>query len=154
MSILKEGIDLMSSRRYQEALSKFDIAINIQKITEAYRERAYCLQAMGFHLDAIDDFTLAIKFFPTHANNYYGRSVSYGSLGYYQEALKDTNHAITLSKIESVENQALNKIAEKMGYSNTTDIYKVYLSELLNEMNETDEIIRRLNIKQPIRRPS
>lgn len=152
MNSFKEGLKLAAAKDYEKAIIMFDKAIELDLIKEAYRERAYCLQRLGYHPDAIDDFTQAIKYFPSNANNYYGRALSNGSLGNYDQALSDVNCAISLSRVESDENQALNTIAKKMGYNSATRIYEAYLPELISEMNEPDEDIRNINIIKPVRR--
>jgi tetratricopeptide (TPR) repeat protein len=148
----KHGINLSGQGNYEAALAKFDIAIGTGIFNEAYRERAYCLQILNFHLDAIDDFSSAIELFPQNANNYYGRSLSKGSLGYYDTAIDDIKKAIELSLVDSKENFEVNQVAIQKNIMPPTPLYKDYLEELTKRKNETNEQIKQIYISPAIRR--
>jgi len=63
-----------------------------------------CLQALGFHLDAIDDFDKAIDMDPDDCNLYFMRAMSMRGAGRYEDADEDFRRAIALSKVKSVAN--------------------------------------------------
>jgi tetratricopeptide (TPR) repeat protein len=149
---LRDGIKLSDEGKHEEAVSKFDMAIESGIFEEAYRERGYSLQILGFHLDAIDDFSTAIDLFPENANNYYGRALSYGRLGYYEQATVDAEKAVELSQIKSQENFQLNQIANKKNIMPPTLLYKEYLDELWRRRNQTNEFLRQAYISPAIRR--
>jgi tetratricopeptide (TPR) repeat protein len=133
-------------------LEKFDIAIETEIFNEAYNQRGYCLQLLGYHLDSIDDFTKAIELFPSNANNFYGRALSNGALGYYDNAISDVSNAIELSLVSSKENLELLQVAKEKNITPQTPLYKDYLNELHDRKNETNEKLRSIYIKPAIRR--
>jgi tetratricopeptide (TPR) repeat protein len=149
---LEDGIKLSDEKNYEAALKKFDTAIDSGNYKEAYRERGYCLQLLGFHLDAIDDFSKAIELFPQNANNYFGRSLSYGRLGYFDQAIEDAQKAIELSKIISTENSELNQIANEKNIMYPTFLYEDYLEQFKNRRKQTNPLIRNAYISPEIRR--
>lgn len=63
--------------RYQEALTCLDqvIASGIET-AEVFGMRGTCLQALDFHLDAIEDYSKAISLDVGDCNTYFQRSVS------------------------------------------------------------------------------
>ena len=149
---LQDGIKLSDKGNHEAALEKFDIAIESGIFDDAYRERGYCLQLLGFHLDSIEDFTKAIKLFPTNANNYYGRALSNSALGYYDKAIADVTAAIELSQVNSKENNEIKQVAIEKNIASPTFQYKYYLDELYLRKNEPNEQIRQIYISPEIRR--
>lgn len=145
---LKDGLKFLQEGNFETALVKFDLAIESGIHKEAYRERGYCLQSLGFHLDAIDDFSKAINNSPENANNYFGRSISKGILGYYTEALEDAKIAVSLSMVNSVWNNQVNQVAQSKGLQSVTNLYQEQVDTIINEMNETNPDF--INIEKPI----
>lgn len=100
---------------------------------EEYSHRAICLQELGYHLDAIDDFNEALRMFNWNqidrndANNFYMRGLSHRSVGNFLEAKEDLKKAVYYepdivmysTMLELINDQILNKIikeqAEKEG---------------------------------------
>ena len=152
LNSFQDGLDLADERKYKAAVVRFDIAIESEIFNEAYNQRGYCLQLLGFYLDSIDDFTKAIELFPSNANNYYGRALSNGALGYYDSAISDTTNAIELSLVNSKENLELFQVAKEKNISAQTPLYKEYLNELHRMKNEPNERLRSIYIKPAIRR--
>lgn len=152
LNSFQDGLDLADEGKYKAAVEKFDIAIETGIFNEAYNQRGYCLQLLGYHLDSIDDFTRAIELFPSNANNYYGRALSNGALGYYDNAISDTTNAIKLSLVNSKENLELLQVAKGKNIMPQTPLYKEYLNELYRRKNEPNERLRSIYIKPAIRR--
>lgn len=150
---LGDGIRLSDEKKNEEALKKFDLAIESGLYEEAYRERGYCLQALGFHLDAIDDFTKAIELFPTNSNNYYGRSLSYSALGVYDSAIADCEKAIELWNVKSPENLELERAYKEKNLSSPSFMYPFQLEQYQMRKN-MDEMVKKVLVKSAIRRNS
>jgi tetratricopeptide (TPR) repeat protein len=111
----------------QEALDCFDKAIKNGVEDEVYELRAMCLQALDFHLDAIDDFNKAISLSPENANSYFMRSLSESRTGDVEACISDLESAVRLSKIDNEANRILNEGAKETGRNSVTDFYNSYL---------------------------
>lgn len=153
---INEAYKLYDQKRYAEALGYFDLVENSNCSADAYfdlyNERGNCIQALDYHLDAIDDFTKLIELLPSNANAYFMRSMSYLMLGEVGGAWRDTETAIQLSKICSEENSKADKRARGMGYDTATLFYELRLQDVEQRagMSETT----RMHLAKPkIRRP-
>lgn len=152
---MNQAYKLFDQKRYAEALVYFDLVENSNCTPETqfdlYNERGNCLQALNYHLDAIDDFTKLIEMYPGSANPYFMRSLSYLMLGDYSEAWKDNFTAIQLSKANTKENTEANERAKKNGYDTATLFYQLRL-DFVKQQAEMSELVREQIAKPRIRR--
>jgi tetratricopeptide (TPR) repeat protein len=89
----KEGLVLLDKKLYEEALQKFDFALQSGIYKHAYLDRGICLQMLNYHVEAIEDFTNALDLVPEDCNIYYLRSLSEEAIGDYDNALQDAKPA-------------------------------------------------------------
>ena len=141
-----EGYRLYENNFFEKALPFFDIAIKYEhdlkhtsmnfyerraagwyNLDDAYKYRAYCLQALEFHLDAIDDFSKTIELTPDDCNLYFSRSMSKMSMYDCEGQVSDLEKAIELSKINNELNQEYLLNAKEMGRDSHTLIYQMQL---------------------------
>lgn len=109
----------------QEALDSFDRAIGLgYEDTDIYGMRGYCLQGLGFHLDAVDDFDKAISLTPENANDYFARSISKSATGDYAGCVSDLQEAVRLSKRDNEYNRFWNNYAKETGWPSATAYYE------------------------------
>ena len=114
-----------AARREQEAVGCFDAALEYGFETAAlFSLRGTCLQSLGWHLDAIDDFTKAISTEPQDCNLYFQRAMSKSSTGDEQGFIADIQDAIRLSKVDSALNRNYNLGAKDMGWHSTAAMYE------------------------------
>lgn len=119
------GKKKQQAESYSEALEFFDTAIQAGFAdADVFSLRATCLQNLGWHLDAIDDYTKAIEMSAIDCNLYFQRSVSKNAVGDSVGSNADLNNAVELSKSNSRINQAYNKQAREWGYSCLTSFYE------------------------------
>ena len=121
-----------------EALDLYDKVIELG-INKAYKERAFCLQALNFDYDSIEDFNTAIEYFPDDANLYFGRSTFKKNFCDYQGSIDDMLLAIKLSEQpENLSNKQLNKNAKELGVESVTEYYR---NTLLQDLKEYEAYI-------------
>lgn len=116
----------INENNLEAALKQYDNAI--QNGVNAYRDRAYCLSGLDFHLDAIADIDKAISLEPEDCNLYYERSLSKEIIGDYNGAISDLKEAIRLSKIDTPLNKNYKDKAQQMGTESHTLLYYIRLS--------------------------
>jgi len=121
---------LSQKNKEREALCCFDMAIECgyEGGGTIYIDRGICLQALGFDLDAIDDFNKVIPLASEDANLYYMRGLSRGATGDFDGAISDHEEAVRLSKAHSPSNDAWNNYARETGWPSATAFYESYLS--------------------------
>ncbi len=125
-------------RNDNKALLLFDLAIECG-IYDAYLDRAFCLQGLGFHYDAIVDFDKAIQKSSGDANLHFGRGHSKQSIGQYDEAISDLKTAIELSKIDNELNRNYNIEMKKSGWSSVSLFYESRLNYILLNKKQSEE---------------
>jgi len=125
-------------RNDEQALLLFDKAIE-SGITDAYADRAFCLQGLKYHYDAISDFDSAINNCPNDANLFYGRGHSKKIIGNYDCAIIDLNEAVELSSIESDLNKAYNDEMQIQGGSSVTQFYEFQLQDIMDRKESSQE---------------
>jgi tetratricopeptide (TPR) repeat protein len=114
------GVDLESQHKYDEAISHYEVAIKGGQ--GGFASRGGCLAKLGWHYDAIDDFTREINLFPGDPNNYFMRSQSKYAVG-DASAIDDLKTAIKLSKDGSIVSNQNNENARMLGFTSATSIY-------------------------------
>jgi tetratricopeptide (TPR) repeat protein len=136
------------NKNYEDALPLFDAAAS-NGITAAYEQRAFCLQALEYHLDALSDFEQAIELNPEDCNLYFASCWSRLAVGQKEEAVSGIDKAIALSKLNNALNATHSAYAKSEGYS---DIHHMMLAK-----REGILLIARMSIpvnpKKLIRRP-
>ena len=141
---LERGKELYFQKDDQQALPFFDAAIDSGfEGANVFGMRGGCLQSLHFDLDAIDDFTKAIKFDPEDSNNYFMRSISKGAVGDLQGCIDDLKEAIRLASIDSASSRSHNAHARENGYTNgVADMYRMQImsAQLDLERQASDEI--------------
>lgn len=141
-------------QRDEKVLELYDKAIS-NGITKAYGDRAYCLQFMQYHNDAIADFTNAIAQDLYDANLYYGRSISKNALYQFESGIEDLKMAISLSKVASKQNEVANKRANSQGWRSATALYENDLQSVLDDTkfySESPHILQSLKDRQEQKR--
>jgi len=114
------NIKFLSGDDYN-ALPFYDKAIT-HGITEAYSQRAYCLQSLGYFLDALEDFEHAIMAEPDDCNLRFSQSMAFLTVGNYSAAVSSIGKAVELSKVKSSLNITHDISARKQGYNSITDM--------------------------------
>ena len=150
-----EGNEYFLSKDFEKALPYYDKAIQ-NNIEEGYNQRAMCLQALNYHIDALDDFDNAIELSSQDCNIYYMRSLSRVQLGDNSGAISDMNKAIELSQVKIEMNRAYNEGRTKNGESSLHDFYTLNL-QAIEGMARLNEQMKRLNRPVPytsLRRPA
>jgi tetratricopeptide (TPR) repeat protein len=120
-----------AARREEEAVASFDTAVDCgHSNPELFALRGSCLQTLGWHFDAIDDFTQAISFEPQDCNHYFQRAMSKTSSGDHEGFLADIREAIRLAKLDTALIRSYDEGAREMGHRSTAAMYEAQL--LLN----------------------
>lgn len=145
----EKGQNHFRNKDEQKALECFDRAIESGfEDADIYDLRAVCLQALGFHLDAIDDFDKAISLAPEEAPLYYMRSFSRSAIGDYTGCVSDLQEAIRLSEIDNATNRFWNNYAKETGWPSGTARYEMDLMFAQQSM-EHDETVKQLEENHP-----
>jgi tetratricopeptide (TPR) repeat protein len=122
---LEAGKRLFLTKQFNEALASLDTAEQSGlSNAELFGIRGTCLQTLGWHLDAIDDYTRAIELEPSDCNTYFQRAMSKSAVGDNEGFHADINAAIALSKIDSPLNRTYNQQARESGHTCVADVYE------------------------------
>jgi len=119
---LERGKDHLLQSRHSEALAELDTAV-AQHVLEAHEPRASCLQALGWNLDAVDDFTRAIAMAPD-SGLYYQRAMSRSAVGDFAGCVADLNEALRLAGGNSDYERAYDAAAQDQGFANAAALYR------------------------------
>jgi len=96
-ALIQEGVALRSSSDFENALAKFNEAINLDPSnTKGYLQRGITYNAMGRSDEAITDFNFAVNYDPNMAEAYNARGVAFVQKDQYAQALKDFAKAMEL----------------------------------------------------------
>ena len=144
----ERGKEFFVRKQFQQALEQFDQAIE-SGLTDAnaYGLRGSCLQMLGFHFDAIDDFTEALATETDDCNLYYSRSQSRGAIGDFRGEIADLHQAIRLAEVLSRQNDVWNEYAQEQGSPRRVEAYTIslMLAKMSLETQERDERRRKEN---------
>ena len=130
-----EGLELLSQAnelfhkqmKDEEALSLYDRAVECG-VEEAYINRAFCLQSLKYHYEAIEDFDKAIQNNPDDANLYFGRANSKSAIVDFGGRVADIRIAVKLSGLKSNSNEIYNTAVKEQGYKSAEEFYLMQLS--------------------------
>jgi tetratricopeptide (TPR) repeat protein len=141
-SAFKRGTAHGQEKRWQESLDCFDDAIDFGFTGDnVYAFRGTSLHALGFYLDAIDDFNKAIELKPEDCHSYFYRSLCKERVGDVAGRVSDLQDAIRLSKVDSAMNtqySASLKVQE-LGYPSVTVFYEMELRFAEVDLEELHE---------------
>lgn len=115
----------------EQVLLLFDKAIEC-KIMDAYGDRAFCLQGLEFHYDAISDFDEAISFCSDDANLYFGRGHSKKIIADYEGSISDLKKAVELSQVDNKLNAEYNDEIRKQGWTSAAQYYRFQLQDAID----------------------
>jgi len=90
------GTELGQLKRYEEAIADFSKAISIYPFDFEYGNRATAYYFLGRYREALRDFDRAIALDPDNANSYYGRAMTYRTLGDFVAAQEDAKKSCSL----------------------------------------------------------
>ena len=125
---IKKGIEFDKEGDYEYALEYYDYAASLtNKNSAVLGLRGYCLQGLGYYLDAIDDFTKAIALTPNDSNLYFGRGNCYFTLKEYSAAVEDGEKAIYYSSKNSDLYPGYEEEAKDRGFSSATSLYESHV---------------------------
>ena len=147
--ILAKAHRYLEKNEFSEALPLLDKAIELGQ-SEGYYDRGLCLQALGFNLDSIDDFTKAIAMTPNDCNLYFCRGNSKINLNQYDSAIEDGEKALELAEAGLEENKRYDIAAIAQGSSSASSLYSnmIWTWKLLED---SPEIKKRNFIKTLLR---
>ena len=93
-----EGIGHYNNDKYDEAIERFEKAIEIDKnYADAYNYRGLAYRRKGEYDEAIKDYNKAIEIDENYVNAYNNRGYTYRRKGEYDEAIKNYDEAIRLN---------------------------------------------------------
>jgi len=137
----KEARRLYKEKLYEEALPLYDKAIK-SGVTQVHIDRAFCLQALEYHINAILDFDIAVKQNPNDCNIYFCRGNSKHAIGDLVGAVIDAEMAMELSSIDNEINRT--RVKNIGNYKTLREFYDigtlmwrmdlVYFNEKWNKM--------------------
>lgn len=103
------GNILADLERFDEALEKYDLSLDIHKTAEAYNNRGVLFYKKKKYDESLSDFNFAISMKPKYSDALIGRGALYKEQRKYLLALKDFRRALRLNPLSSAE---LTNIAE------------------------------------------
>ena len=138
-----------AKRKDNEALLLLDKAIECG-IEKAYADRAFILQGLNFHYDAITDFYNAIQLAKDDANLYFGRGHSRDIVGDYDGAVSDLQKAIEFSKIDNETNRIYNTadFITDGSWESATVFYELQLVTLLQNQKYSEGSMKEIYEKR------
>jgi tetratricopeptide (TPR) repeat protein len=96
--LIRKGISLGRSRRYQEAIACFDKAIEINpNYAKVWCEKGICLGYLAKYDEAIECFDKALEIDPNELKPWFSKGVSLGILGKNEEAIPCFDKAIEIN---------------------------------------------------------
>lgn len=111
-----------------EALRLLDQALaSGMRDPDAWSMRGTVLQALGWNLDAIDDFTVAIALSEPCSSLHFSRAMSRQSVGDREGCLADIEEAIVLGARDTHLERAYADTARELGYNTLVEFYRAKL---------------------------
>lgn len=151
----EQGKKFYEHRQDKEALTCFDKALENGFEYGVFELRAFCLQALGYDLDAIDDFTRAIAESPDDCNLYFARAMSKNGVDDFQGSVDDLEKAVELSKVDNDLNQSYRASAmeqgSKDGHTGTYGMQLIMARTRLNRELKEAEVRELLNEEKKIK---
>ena len=99
--INNEGLDLLEAGKYEEALSLFNKAVELDSSTSLFRyNRAVALTYLERYKEAVIDYLMVIKELPDEPEYHFQIANAYEKLNQVQLALESYSRAISLEKSE------------------------------------------------------
>jgi tetratricopeptide (TPR) repeat protein len=120
----------------EEALLLFDKAIECG-INDAFFERAFCLQGLDYHYDAVEDFNQAILNVKEDANLYFSRGHSKKIIADYEGAISDLKKAVELSELPTRLNEEYNDEMIKLGWKSASQYFLFQLQDAIDRKEKT-----------------
>lgn len=141
---LTKGEKLVKENKLNEALDSFDNSLKFsQSNTSCLIERGKVLQSLGFHKDAIKDFSKAIDNNPNDFSVIFLRGCSYMKIWELRSAEDDFNKAIQLS-VNANEQQT--RVARESGYDSVGSMYRGTLAMLSIFKDDDTEFIEQMKV--------
>lgn len=138
-SLFDEGMALLERKEYEKAISCFDKAINLCPIAAVasfcFRGKAFL--ATGIYQEAIDDFSICLKYSPRVAEGYFDRGQAYLKLGKKSAAKKDLEMAIELNPGYVEARKMLGDLG-KTSSSNDTRTQSIAFDEVKRALKEQE----------------
>lgn len=120
---LKKAQKHLRNQEKEDALQCLDTSIQFHPSNlNALDDQGNVLQELGFHKDAIKDFTKIIEVNPNDFSIIYLRGCSLLSLCEFNRASDDINKAIQLSRNNAAEKQI--QIAKEKGFDSLESMYQ------------------------------
>jgi tetratricopeptide (TPR) repeat protein len=122
---IKKGLEFDKKREFDLALEYYDYAIELKtNDSRAYSCRAFCLQAMEYNLDAIEDFSEALILAPDDPNLHFGIGNCFFALKRYDVAVMHGDRAISWAEKRNSLYAAYDEWALEQGYKDAADAFK------------------------------
>jgi tetratricopeptide (TPR) repeat protein len=95
-----QGLSLLESRRYEDAIKAFSISIQkTSHVSEAYNHRGIAWFHKGDYDQAIADYTKALEINPLYAEAYCSRGIAWFHKGDYDQAIADYTKALEINPL-------------------------------------------------------
>lgn len=141
---LSKGEKLINQNEFNEALDCFDVSLKFNQLNmSCLIERGKVLQDLGFHKDAIIDFSKVIDARPTDFSVIYLRGCSYMKIWELKNAESDFNKAIQLS-VNANEQQT--RVANENGFDSVASMYTRMLNMLTIFKSDDAEFIDQMKM--------
>lgn len=142
-------------QNYEDAVACFDTAVDCGfSVAELFASRGTCSDALGWKLDAIDDYNEAITLSSLpDCNLYFQRGMAKVSSGDLQGCLADIREAVRLAKIPNTLTQNYDDGAREMGHASAAALYELYLVTLPLQESPDFESAQRERAMSKGRRP-
>lgn len=154
---LEKGRNFFLCNRISEALPHLNKAIHLGFETDVYELRGNCLQKLECHMNAIDDYDMAIENDPLKFSVYYSRALSkkavrdftghiedlYSAIYYYKKSPRVENQ--TLKTFETDLLSAMRDIKHEMQNSDHPE--KIPSSEIKSLIRDSLLLIKKVRLK-------
>lgn len=151
-----EGWQQKKKKLDQLAIECFDNALKKgYETSKLFALRADCLDYLGYHFNAIEDYNKALSMNPTEgvANGYWRRAMIKHTIFDFEGSRNDIITAITLSQNDNEDNRYWNEHAKSIGFNTSTELYKWDLEWIVErslkhppDLNKKEEVLK--NIKR------